>query len=166
MKPATAPVPAPKRATSRAGGLAIIVTLLVLAPAAHAQLLADVLMTTAISAQFDSSVSFPRGTMRAVGDGVNQLVARIPGSSNWTDWEAYALGGVVVALASAKVHEVSTAYAVAGYFESERSETTASGPQGQETHTRIVFVGDDGTSRLLYLIRAGQEVVWLTARAR
>ncbi|HET9026651.1 MAG TPA: hypothetical protein VFN07_03895 [Trueperaceae bacterium] len=166
MTPVTTPVQGPRHGSSRAGGFAIMIALLLLAPAAHAQLLADVLMTTAIAAQFDSGVSFPRGTMRAVGTGVNALVARIPGSSNWTDWEAYALGGVVTALAAAKVHEVSTAYAVAGYFESERSETAASGPLGPETHTRIVFVGDDGTSRLLYLIRAGQEVVWLTARAR
>lgn len=123
-------------------------------------------MTTAISAQFDTAVSFPRGTMRAVGNGVDALLVRIPDASSWTDWEAYALGGVVVSLAGAKVHEISTAYALAGYFQQEQTERAVSGPQGPETHTRIVFVGEDGSQRLLYLIRAGQEVVWLTAKAR
>lgn len=148
------------------GGLAVLLALMPLYPVARAQLLADVLMTTAIMAQFDTGVTFPRGTMRAVGDGVGALVARIPGASSWTDWEAYALGGVVASLGTAKVHEISTAYAVAGYFEKERSETTAQGPTGPETHTRIVYVADTGSTRLLYLIRAGQEVVWLTARSR
>lgn len=133
---------------------------------AHAQLLADVLTTAAISAQFDSGVSLPRGSMRAVGDGVGALVARLPDSPKWTDWEAYVLGGVAVGLAPGVVHEIATAYAVAGYFETERSEQSVAGPQGPETHTRIVFVGDDGSSRLLYVIRADREVVWLTARAR
>lgn len=156
----------PRRAHCRAAVRSVFVATLLLLPLAHAQLLADVLMTTAIMAQFDSSITLPRGTMRAVGAGVDALVARIPGSSAWTDWEAYALGGVAVGLAGAKVHEVSTSYALAGYFEQERSETTVSGPQGPETHTRIVYVDDSGGQRLLYLIRAGQEVVWLTARPR
>lgn len=158
--------PTLRRARGRAAGRTLLLALALVLPAAHAQLLADVLMTTAIMAQFDSNISLPRGTMRAVGSGVDRLVARIPGSGAWTDWEAYALGGVAVGLAGAKVHEVSTAYALAGYFERERSETTVGGPQGPETHTRIVYVADDGAERLLYLIRAGQEVVWLTARPR
>lgn len=160
---------APARRRYRASApiiLSLFVSLCALFPLARAQLLADVMMTTAIMAQFDQSVSLPRGTMRAVGAGVNALVARIPGSGSWTDWEAYALGGVVTGLAGAKANEVATAYALAGYFEQSRSETTVTGPSGPEAHTRIVYVSDDGTSRLLYLIKAGQEVVWLTARAR
>ena len=146
--------------------LAALLAAAVLGPVAHAQLLADVLMTAAISAQFDPGVSLPRGSMRAVGDGVGALVARVPGSAGWTEWEAYALGGVTAALAPAMVQQIATAYAVAGYFEAERSEATVTGPGGPEAHTRIVYTAEDGTSRLLYVIRAGQEVVWLTAKAR
>lgn len=133
---------------------------------ARAQLLADVLVSAAISAQFDPGVSLPRGSMRAVGDGVGALVARLPDASAWTEWEAYVLSGVAVGLAPGVVHEIATAYAVAGYFETERSERAVAGPGGSETHTRVVFVGDDGSSRLLYVIRADREVVWLTAKAR
>ncbi len=133
-------------------------------PTAHAQLLADVMVTTAIQAQFNSAVSLPRGTMRAMGAGTAALMARVDDASAWTDWEVYTLGGVVMGLSSAVAHEVSTAYAVAGYFEQQRSERTVAGPTGNETHTRIVFLGEAGDLRLLYFIRTGQEVVWLTAR--
>ncbi|MBX3140860.1 MAG: hypothetical protein KF875_08930 [Trueperaceae bacterium] len=132
----------------------------------HAQLLADVLMSAAISAQFDPGVSLPRGSMRAVGDGVEALAARLPDASAWTEWEAYVLSGVAAGLAPGVVHEIATAYAVAGYFETERTERAVVGPGGPETHTRVVFVGEDGSSRLLYVIRADREVVWLTAKAR
>lgn len=133
---------------------------------ARAQLLAEVLTVTAIQAQFDSSVRMPRGTLRATGAGVDALLRRVEGASAWTEWEAYTLGGVATALAGAIDHQVTTAYAVAGYFEQERSERTVQGPVGSETHTRIVYVDDAGGRRLLYFVRAGQEVVWLTARAR
>lgn len=134
--------------------------------AAHAQLLAEVMTVTAIQAQFNSAVSFPRGTLRATGAGVNAMVQRIEGSAAWTDWEAYTLGGLATGLAGAIDHQVSTAYAVAGYFERSRSQHTAQGPAGPETHTRIVYTGPEGGQRLLYFVRAGQEVVWLTARSR
>lgn len=152
-------------ATARALLLGLTVLALA-APAAHAQLLADVMVTTAIQAQFNSAVSLPRGTMRAMGAGTAELLARVDDAGAWTDWEVYTLGGVVKALSSAVAHEVSTAYAVAGYFEQQRSERTVAGPMGSEAHTRIVYLGEAGDLRLLYFIRSGQEVVWLTARGR
>lgn len=132
---------------------------------ARAQLLADVLVTAAIAAEFDASVRFPSGSLRAVGAGADAIRARVPDQAVWQDWEVYTARGIAMALQPAFVHQIATAYAVAGYFEQERSERTVSGPAGAETHLRLVFVGDDGT-RLLYLIRSGQEVVWLTARSR
>lgn len=133
---------------------------------AQAQLLAEVMTVTAIQAQFNSAVSFPRGTLRATGAGVDAIVRRIEGSSAWTDWEAYTLGGVAANLAGAIDHQVTTAYAVAGYFEQSRTQQTVQGPAGPETHTRIVYGAAEGGERLLYFVRAGQEVVWLTARSR
>ena len=59
------------------------------------------------------------------------------------------------------VHQVATAFALAGFFESGRETTTV----GPETRTRIVFEGPDGGERLLYVIRTSQEVVWLTAHS-
>lgn len=131
----------------------------------QAQLLVDVLVSTAIAAQFDAAVRFPSGSLRAVGAGAEAIVARVSDHASWRDWEVYTARGIAANLQPAFVHQIATAYAVAGYFEQERSERTVSGVGAGETHLRIVFVGDDGT-RLLYLIRSGQEVVWLTARSR
>ena len=145
--------------------LALALVLAFGAPA-RAQLLAEVMTVTAIQAQFNSAVSFPRGTLRATGAGVDVILRRVEGASAWTDWEAYTLGGVATSLAGAIDHQVSTAYAVAGYFEESRTQHTAQGPMGPETHTRIVYVSPEGGQRLLYFVKAGQEVVWLTARSR
>lgn len=152
---------------AKARPVLIVLALLAFAgPTARAQLLADVMVTTAIQAQFNSAVSLPRGTMRAMGAGTAALMARVDDASSWTDWEVYTLGGVVMGLSSAVAQQVSTAYAVAGYFEQQRSERQVAGPTGSETHTRVVYLGEAGDLRLLYFIRTAQEVVWLTARGR
>lgn len=143
----------------------LLVGAVMLTGVARAQLLADVLVTAAIAAEFDASVRFPSGSLRAVGTGADAIRARVPDQAAWQDWEVYTARGIAMALQPAFVHQIATAYAVAGYFEQERSERAVSGPAGAETHLRLVFAGDDGT-RLLYLIRSGQEVVWLTARSR
>jgi len=133
----------------------------VLAPVAHAQLLADVMMSTAISAKFDPSLHLPRGTLRAVGKGTEAIIARVPDRNRWTDWEVYAATGLLKTLQAGYVHNIETAFAVDGYFESGRTQQVV----GPETRTHIVFQGSEG-ERLLYVIRTSQEVVWLTARSR
>ena len=132
---------------------------------ARAQLLADVLVATAISATFDNSVRFPSGSYSAVGAGADALIARVPGNTQWTDWEVYVARGLAANLQAGFVHNVATSFAVAGYFETERGESSVVNGGLSETHTRIVFDGPTG-KRLLYLVRAGQEVAWLTARSR
>lgn len=133
--------------------------------AASAQLLAEVMVTTAVLATFDTSVRFPSGSLSAVGADADRLIARVPGSADWTGWEVYTARGIASNLQDAFAHQIATAFAVAGYFESARSETDVTFAGQSERHTRIVFEGDTG-SRLLYLIRAGQELVWLTAAQR
>lgn len=132
----------------------------------NAQLLADVMVATAISATFDSNVRFPSGSLTAQGPGTTALIATVPGSDAWTDWEVYVARGVAANLQPAFVHNIATAFAVAGYFESERSETTVSTTAGPRVDTRVLFEGGDGTTRLLYVIRSDQEVAWLIARSR
>jgi hypothetical protein len=133
----------------------------VVAPLAHAQLLTDVMMSTALSAEFDPSLRLPHGTLRAVGKGTEAVIARVPDRNRWTSWEVYEATGLVKTLEAGYVHNIETAFAVDGYFESGRTETTV----GPETRTHIVFEGPDG-KRLLYVIRTSQEVVWLTARSK
>ncbi len=133
---------------------------------ANAQLLADVMVTTAISATFDSTVRFPSGSLSAQGPGVDALIASVPDSADWTDWEVYVARGVAANLQPGFVHNVTTAFAVAGYFESERAENSVQTASGPQVRTRILFEGGDGALRLLYLIRSDQEVAWLIARSR
>ncbi|HLU83242.1 MAG TPA: hypothetical protein VKZ43_07540, partial [Trueperaceae bacterium] len=89
--------------------------------AAQAQLLADVMVATAISATFDSAVRFPSGSLTAQGPGADALVASVPDAGVWTDWEVYVARGVAANLQPAFAHNVTTAFAVAGYFEAARS---------------------------------------------
>ncbi|MEJ2292703.1 MAG: hypothetical protein P8Y05_13470, partial [Deinococcales bacterium] len=89
------------------------------------------------------------------------VIARVPDRNRWTSWEVYEATGLVKTLEAGYVHNIETAFAVDGYFESGRTETTV----GPETRTHIVFEGPDG-KRLLYVIRTSQEVVWLTARSK
>ena len=124
------------------------------------------MVATAISATFDSSVRFPTGSLSAVGPGADALVAGVPDSAAWTDWEVYVARGIAANLQPAFVHNIATAFAVAGYFEADRSETSTTTAAGQQVRTRILFEGGGGTSRLLYLIRSDQEVAWLIARSR
>jgi len=133
----------------------------VLAPLAQAQLLADVMVSTAISAEFDPSLHLPQGTLRAVGKGTEAVIARVQDRAHWTDWEVYEATGLVKALEAGYVHNIETQFAVNGYFESGRTESKV----GPETRTHIVFQGPEG-ERLLYVIRTSQEVVWLTARSK
>lgn len=132
---------------------------------AAAQLLADVMVATAIMATFDTNVRFPSGSLSAAGADADRLIARVPGNQEWTGWEVYTARGVAANLQDAFSYQLATAFALAGYFESERSQTDVTFAGQTERHTRIVFESDAG-ARLLYLIRAGQELVWLTAASR
>ena len=158
--------PSPRSSNGARLALCLLATVsLAVLAQAKAQLLADVLVTTAISATFDNSVRFPSGSYSAVGVGADALIARVPGNDNWTDWEVYVARGLAANLQAGFVHNLATSFAVAGYFEAERAETSVVNGGVNEAHTRIVFDGPTG-KRLLYLVRAGQEVAWLTARSR
>lgn len=157
------PAPAARRAARAAAALLALAGPVV----AHGQLLADVLTTTAIVATFDSGVRFPSGSLRAVGAGVDALASRLPGSADWTDWEAYVARGLAANLRPAFVHNVVTSLAAAGYFEDSRETWTATGPTGAETQTKVTFVDMTGGDRyVLYVVEAGDEVAWLIGRAR
>jgi len=150
------------------GARALAALLALAAPAvAHGQLLADVLTTTAIAATFDSSVRLPSGSLRAVGAGVDDLVRRLPGSADYTDWEAYVARGLAANLRPAFVHQVITSLGAAGYLESSRETRAVQGPNGSETQTKVTFADMmGGDMYVLYVIEGGDEVAWLIGRRR
>ncbi|HZX00462.1 MAG TPA: hypothetical protein VFF10_10395 [Trueperaceae bacterium] len=156
------------KAHRRLGWRAALVAAVVgLGSLAQAQLLAEVMTTTAIAASFDSAVRFPSGSLRAVGDGVEDLARRLPGSTQWGDWEAYVARGLAANLKPAFVHNVITSFAAAGYFEDSRETRTVEGPAGSETQTKIEFFDMMGSSmHVLYVIETSDEVVWLIGHVR
>lgn len=129
--------------------------LLTTAPVASAQLLADVTLTTAIASDLLPGIQLPRGSFRAHGPGSAAFVAALPGTSGFSVWEVYTATGLMAALQPAFVRDVANAFAVAGMFEVERSETIVGG----RTHTRIVF-SDDENEALLYVIAERGSVTW------
>lgn len=146
---------------------AVVAAVVAIGSLANAQLLAEVMTTTAIAATFDSAVRFPSGSLRAVGDGVEDLARRLPGSGEWGDWEAYVARGLAANLKPAFVHNVITSFAAAGYFEDSRQTRAVEGPTGTETQTKIVFFDMMGSRmHVLYVIEAPDEVVWLIGHVR
>jgi hypothetical protein len=135
-----------------------------LAPPARGQTLAEVTLVAAIATSFDASVRLPSGSLRAVGPGVERLLASLPDGSAWTEPEAYVARGLAANLRDAYEHQVVTGFAAAGYFEVARA--TRPDPARGGTRTRVEFEGPDGRRTLLVLFDAPDEVVWLVARSR
>jgi hypothetical protein len=159
----------PTRVPLRSRRLAALLTCLALAAAGpaqpvRAQTLAEVTLVAAIATNLDSSVRLPSGSLRAVGPGVERLLASLPDGSAWTAPEAYVARGLAANLRDAYEHQVVTGFAAAGYFEVARA--TRPDPARGGTRTRVEFEGPDGRRTLLVLFDAPDEVVWLVARAR
>lgn len=127
-----------------------------------AQTLVEVTFVAATVTQLDPAVRLPSGSVRAVGPGVERLLARLPDGAAWTDPEAYVARGVAARLRPAFEQQVATSFAAAGYFEASRRRVAAS----PVPYTRIEFVAADGGRALLVLFDASDEVTWLVARGR
>lgn len=152
----------------RAGGVrravrtALLATLLTMPVFAVAQTLVEVTFVAATVMQLDPGLRLPSGSLRAVGPGVDRLLARLPDASAWTEPEAYVARGIAARLRPAFEHQVVSAFAVEGYFEVDRRTVPAS----PIPYTRVEFQGEDGTRTLLVLFDAPEEVTWLVARGR
>jgi hypothetical protein len=147
------------RIVALARNLACVLAL-ALTAGASAQLLAEVATVAAASAQLDPAIRLPSGSFRVAGQVPPGLMNKIEGRGAYRDWEAYSARGLAVRLFPAHVHQLANSFAVAGYFQQSSSVRQF----GREKHTRQVFVGGDGSSILLYVIEAPDELVWLIAR--
>ena len=138
---------------------ALVLVIFVFISFGNAQTLAEMQLVTATAAQLNPAISLPRGSMRAVGD-ANDIIAKVPGNQNYSDWEVYTATGVVANLQPAFVSQVTASFVGAGYFLNDQSEKTV----GSATHTKYVLMDDAGSEALLYVIRDGQELIWLIAK--
>lgn len=127
-----------------------------------AQLLAEVALAPAIASQLFPPVSWPAGSLRAVGSGADALVARVPGYAAWQGWEVYTASGLAATLEPALVYGVERDLMMQGLFRAETSSVSV----GAESHTRVVFSDGAAQRALLYVMRSGHELVWLVARGR
>jgi len=73
-----------------------------------AQTLAEVTFVAATATTLNPAVRLPSGSLRAVGPGVDALLARLPDASAWTEPEAYVARGVASRLRPAFEHQVVT----------------------------------------------------------
>ena len=141
----------------------IVAAALAFAPLAVAQTLVEVTTVTAIVAQLQgATVQLPSGSLRAMGAGTAAVIARVPDSASWTDFEIYTAQGIAAALEPAFVYGVERDLFMVGF---ERAETTPS-QLGATAVTRVVFAHADGRRALLTTFRTGREFVWLMARSR
>ena len=125
----------------------------------NAQTLAEVQLVTAIATELNPAIRLPSGSYRAVGEGSEQIIAKVDNAEGYTNWEVYTASGIIAALQPAFVQQLSTSLAGAGYFVVEQSEQTI----GAEKHTRYIF--EDGLDTiLLYTIRTNYEFIWLVAK--
>jgi len=145
-----------------ARGLLTVILAATLSAPLVAQTLAEVTFVAATIAELNPAIRLPSGSLRAIGPGVDRLLARLPDAGAWTEPEAYVARGIASRLRPAFEHQVATSFAVAGYFEEQRRTVPAS-PQ---PYTRIEYRAPDGARALLVLFDAPDEVVWLVARGR
>ncbi|MDZ7707090.1 MAG: hypothetical protein U5J97_04175 [Trueperaceae bacterium] len=147
----------------RRTALVVVLALSVLAPGqAAAQTLAEVTFVAATATTLNPAIRLPSGSLRAVGPGVDALLARLPDASAWTEPEAYVARGIASRLRPAFEQQVVTGFAAAGFFEASRRTV----PDGAGTRTRIEFEGPGGERALLVLFDVPEEVTWLVARSR
>jgi hypothetical protein len=142
--------------------IALTLALVLAAGQASAQLLAEVALMPAIASQLFPPVQWPSGSLRAVGAGADQLIVRVPGHAEWQGWEVYTATGLAASLEPALTYGVERDLMMQGLFRAETTQT----PIGSELHTRVVFSDGGAQQALLYVIRSGQELVWLVARGR
>ena len=128
---------------------------LAFAPLASAQFLADVLLSTAIMSDLMPGVRLPSGSFRAQGPGSERFVASLPDATAFDTWEVYTATGIVANLQDAFVRDVVTSFAVAGLFQSERTQRSIGGYE----YTRYVF-SDGAREAVLWVVAAERSVTW------
>lgn len=137
-----------------------LVLLLLLSPAL-AQTLVEVTAVAAVQSSLVSGVRFPNGSFKA-GKGSEAIVARIPDAARF-NLEVYAAKGIAARLHDAFVAQIMTSFAAAGYLQDGWPQTQQ---VGGETRTRYNFSDESGRAALLFIVRRGDELVFVVGRAR
>lgn len=127
---------------------------------ALAQTLVEVTTVAATISSLDASVRFPSGSFRA-GRGSEAIVARIPDASRF-NLEVYAAKGLAARLQAGFVQQILTGFAASGYFVGNQQETQVAG----ETRTRYDLTDGAGRAAILFVVRKGDELVFVFGKAK
>lgn len=138
----------------------LLVVLILLGLPVFAQTLVEITTVAAISATLDSNVKFPSGSFRA-GKGSEAIIARIPDAGRF-NLEVYVAKGLAARLQAGFVQQVLTSFAVAGYFAEAPQERSLGG----ETQTRYNLTDGAGKAALLFVVRKGDELVYVVGKAK
>lgn len=138
----------------------LLVVLILLGLPVFAQTLVEITTVAAISATLDSNVKFPSGSFRA-GKGSEAIIARIPDAGRF-NLEVYVAKGLAARLQAGFVQQVLTSFAVAGYFAEAPQERSSNG----ETQTRYNLTDGAGKAALLFVVRKGDELVYVVGKAK
>jgi len=147
------------RATLEGMKKLLIALFLVLAPA-FAQTLVEITTAMAISSTLDSNVKFPSGSFKA-GKGSEAIIGRIPDASKF-NLETYVAKGIAARLQAGFVQQILTSFAVAGYFADAPQERQVNG----EVQTRYNLTDGNGKSGLLFVVRKGDELVYVVGKSK
>ncbi|MGK0620028.1 hypothetical protein [Meiothermus cerbereus] len=134
--------------------------LLLLGVPALAQTLVEVTTVAATISSLDASVRFPSGSFRA-GRGSEAIVARIPDASRF-NLEVYAAKGLAARLQAGFVQQILTSFAASGYFVGNQQETQVAG----EVRTRYDLTDGAGRAAILFVVRKGDELVFVFGKAK
>ena len=135
-------------------------SLLLLVLPALAQTLVEVTTVTATISTLDTSVRFPSGTFRA-GRGSEAIAARIPDAARF-NLEVYVAKGLAARLHAGFVQQILTGFAASGYFLSNQQETQVAA----ETRTRYDLTDSAGRPAILFVVRKGDELVFVFGKAK
>jgi hypothetical protein len=138
-----------------------LIALSLLLGLALAQTLVEVTAVAAIQSSLVSGVRFPEGSFRA-GRGSEAIIARIPDASRF-NLEVYAARGIASRLHDAFVMQIITGFASAGYLQEGWPRTQQL--EG-ETRTRYDFRDDSGRAALLFIVRKGDELVFVVGKGK
>jgi hypothetical protein len=135
-------------------------SLLLLVLPALAQTLVEVTTVAATISTLDTSVRFPSGTFRA-GRGSEAIAARIPDAARF-NLEVYVAKGLAARLHAGFVQQILTGFAASGYFLSNQQETQVAA----ETRTRYDLTDSAGRPAILFVVRKGDELVFVFGKAK
>jgi len=135
-------------------------SLLLLVLPALAQTLVEVTAVAATISTLDTSVRFPSGTFRA-GRGSEAIAARIPDAARF-NLEVYVAKGLAARLHAGFVQQILTGFAASGYFLSNQQETQVAA----ETRTRYDLTDSAGRPAILFVVRRGDELVFVFGKAK